>query len=211
MMNGFKVVAYGAIVVAMSWSLGVVNASPSDAVGKLPIARANPKVPLSVVRSLPRVIQMRSDLHIDPSIKADTPLIYTDGSVVPGQRGLKAQAAKACGRRMVAPVGFPWTRALKSNCGMIGMNDRSYVSYVKWTDSNSRGTAQFRALGFKKIRVCEAFVYRNPKCRVTYKVKWYGAGSGNGVARIYWGNNASTPAMKVRAVGTIGWAGGFWH
>lgn len=186
-----------------------VTAASAAPVDELPIAQANPGISADVIASLPGWLQLRSDIHLDPSLTPDTPLILAGGDVAPGQSAAKAAAATACVRNMAALPGAGWTGALDSPCGFIGLTDTSKIVYTVFSNPNCNclGKGQFKALGYKKVNIAKPPLL--PKYE--WQKNWYGAGTTEGGKSILWGKVAGVPSMKVAAVGTVTWSGGYSH
>lgn len=178
------------------------NATPDPAT---PIAKANPGISSEVIKSLPAWLQQRSDIRIDPSLRADVPLVFSDGTVVPGQSASKARAASSCQKTMVAPAGWDW-QTITGSCGYIGLTDKETITYNVWRDTYSSGDACFQALGNKQVSTTKPPL----KLNLVWVSTWYGAGCSTGNKTVLWGKVAGMPQMKVKStLPGVGWAGGF--
>lgn len=167
-------------------------------------SKANPHAPKALIDRLPAEVRNDASYVIDPAIQADTPLIYTDGSEVPGQTASQVAAASSCWRSLVVP-GWQtdYGSAVEGVCAFIGSSKSSKRTYNFWRNPDSKGTACFKVRGFWDPVVTPAYDPRPT---------WYTAGcnSGSSYATVNWGKVIGMPAVKGKiATVLVGWAGEF--
>lgn len=156
---------------------GENSTAPRDVL-ESPVAKSNPHVSTEVLKQLPEVLLDDADLYIAPTYEAGTPIVYPDGSPVPGQSDKQIAAAANCGGTAWGPPGGYWG-AVSSGCAVWGSPgfEETYVWNVA-NGSYSTGCVQvqghYRGLG------------------PTYPIitAWYSAGCGDtaGGATVPWGN-----------------------
>jgi hypothetical protein len=182
--------------------------APSDMVEirDSPLAKANPHISIDVIANLPAWLLQKGDMYIDPSITATTPLITTEGDVVPGQSSTKSRAAAACGSRMSALPGGSWSSQFDSNCGMIGINNDATVTYSPYKALGVVTSACMQWRGYRPIMKVPTTIISG------WKETWTGDGCSLKSTRVKWGNVMSVPSGKVASMGAIqGWSGGYNH
>ncbi len=99
-----------------------MSASPAfadDAANLTPIQKANPGIDANVIASLPQVVK-DSSVKIDKSYSPGMPIIYPDGTPVPGQSDRAVAAAASCGGFVVAPPTGAWGLTSVSPCAVFG-------------------------------------------------------------------------------------------
>lgn len=183
-------------VAALVAVTGVASAAASTgapdqdtSISDLPVAQANPDVSEELIASLPEVVQ-QSDVTIDSSFEAGTPIIYPDGTPVEGQSE-QAQRAAVVARAFCGATAFAnglgnW--GSPSYCNVAVFGSVGWTQGYAWSSAkgiaNPRGCAQ--GLGFNAQKV----------------QTWYGLGvCGQGDAySIPWGNVLATPGVRVKSL-----------
>ena len=56
-----------------------------------------------------------------------------------------------------------WMPAADSNCGYIGITEDATITYSVYSDSETHGTAQFKALGYETKQKCTIKIPFKPK------------------------------------------------
>lgn len=201
-----------AVVAVSTWIGGTLQATaapPSDDgpsaataahLRSLPVAERNPALSLELLASLPPVVQQSTTVTIDPELEPGTPLIYTDGTVVPGQSEDAIEAAATCGGTAWGPPGGAWGAASTSGCGVWGYDSTARVSYRWWLSQAAFTTAQVQGWGYNSAKTGG----------------WYGVGSGSNNyvgTTVPWGEVIAVPKLRARTLAvvagvTVQWAHG---
>lgn len=154
-----------------------------------PISLANPHIKPEVIAALPPVLRS-SSLVIGPDVTVDTPIIYPDGSPVPGQSAAQSARAAACG----GPYTFVKGVAT-SGCAVAG----SAGTRVRYTwNSNVDAPAPVG---------CVAPEAHDDVGRVRWQSTTCGT---SGVATVPWGNNLARPRIKATSGDDL-FRGGWSH
>ena len=173
----------------------------------LPIERANPGISEAIVMSLPPVLRARP-LVIDPNFKPGTPVVYTDGTPVPGQPKAQLAAALHCGSGFVAPGTGTWGPTSTGSCGLTGPStNRMNYSWGAGDGVFTAGCTEGR--GF--------YIYTDPPWlpgtgHDHIGHKWYGTNCGkSGSASVRWDRNIlAVPAFRARSEGIPAGFSGNW-
>lgn len=161
----------------------------ADDLAQLPVAIANPDVPLDVIASLPEVVQL-SDVIIDETFEVGMPIVYPDGSPVEGQDPAVEAAARAsralCSSSAMAPGTGSFGPA--SVCGSVVFGSPGYYRSYAW---NTGG------VGINAPRACgQARGYTSQKV-----VTWYSVGCGTSTGgSVHWGNVLGNPAFRAQSL-----------
>lgn len=151
------------------------------------ISRANPDIAPDIIAALPPVLRS-SSMRIGSDITADTPIIYPDGSPVPGQSATKMAQAAKCG----GPYAFVIAKVSTSTCGVAG-NSSTRMVYVWNAAPPTKGCVAVEAFD-----------------NVANK-RFTSAGCGsNGRKTATWGNVLSRPRIKATS-GDLTFRGGWTH
>jgi len=162
--------------------LGVVPAGAEGAGRQdLPAAAMNnPEVDLWVINQLPSVIRGDPSGKLDPSY-VPGPIIYTDGTPVPGQSADMTNAAAACGGTVIGTAGGIWGPVSQGNCSVIGSPGATHrYNWQRALFVFTQGCV--RARGFNSAGTAV----------------WYSAGCGtSGGVTAPWGNILAMPATQA--------------
>ena len=164
------------IAVCAVGSAGVAQASPSE---ETPVERANPGLSEEILESLPEVVK-NSDVRIDSSYEAGMPIVYPDGTPVPGQPERKAAAALSCGGTVYGSLAT-WGPVSTGSCGVFG--HPGYERYYHWVKTGSLANGCVQGKGF------------NSSATQT----WYSLSCGiqNLGQAVPWGNVLASPATRA--------------
>ena len=110
-------------------SLPALATGPINGIDLPPAAVNNPDVPLSVIRALPAVIQQNGTIRIDPNIDPTLPIIYPDGTPVPGQRMAATEVSAGCDTWVYGLPGA-WGAVANGTCAVAGSPGLSV--YYNW-------------------------------------------------------------------------------
>lgn len=181
------------LAVGAALCLTVALPSAARADDLLPIEKANPGLSRTVVDSLPSVVKA-SSVKIDESFVAGSPIVYPDGTPVPGQSAKTKKAAAACGSTAFGPGSGAWGATSNGTCGVFG--SPGYTRGYYWAipaHVYTRGC--LRARGFNSSGTAT----------------WYNVGCGtSGGSHVPWGNVLATPAAQAKSMAppagtTINW------
>lgn len=174
--------------VAVTAAMGVTVSPPAATAAPVwKIEKANPGISKEMLDSLPDVVK-NSSVTIDPSYKAGTPIVYLDGSPVPGQKSTaKVATASSCPAygTVVAPGTGAWSGA--GGCGVFG-NPNCIQGYA-WDASPqvyTKGCVQGRGFNSSKTKT------------------WYAIGCGlTGGGTVPWGNVLAMPAVRAQSLSQL--------
>ena len=189
-----------ASVLALATATLITVASSPSAIAEtrldVPAASTNnPHVALDVIRQLPPIIRDDPSVTIDPSY-VPGPIIYPDGTPVPGQSAEMEAAAATCGGTVFGTAGGVWGPVSQGNCSLFG--SPGYAHRYNWQRA--------------------AFVFTQGCVRVrgfnqAGESTWYSSGCGtSGGATVPWGNILAMPqaqaySQAVAAGFTANWQG----
>lgn len=161
-------------------------AAPAPAAGSIdlrdtPLARANPALTTEVLESLPAVL-LKREIHVDEDFRPGTPIVYGDGTPVPGQGPERMQAASRCGNNAYGPPWGGWGR-VTTGCGIAGHPGfKLAYAWSKLPNVSTRGCTEVRGW-------------------VNYEKKGFSAGCGQrGGATVPWGNVLANSAARTRSI-----------
>ena len=172
----------GAVLTVGALMLASVNATASAPLppDRPPAAVSNPNVPLSLIKALPQVIQNNTTIKIDPCFDPTIPLVYADGSIVPGQSARSTQAAAACTKAIWGPPWPIWSGVVDGPCGVAG-SPGFQLTYRFSTAGGVSSSACVQGTGW-----------------VGSTQTWYSIGCGQrGSAWVPWDNVLAQPKLKV--------------
>lgn len=156
---------------------------------ELPVALANPDVPLDVIASLPEVVQL-SDVTIDESYEIGMPIVYPDGTPVEGQDPEVERAARSsralCSGSALAPGTGSF--GLASTCGSAVFGSPGCYRAYAW---NTGG------VGITAPRACgQGRGFTSQKVPTWYSVS---CGTNTG-GSVHWGNVLGNPAFRAQSL-----------
>lgn len=164
--------------------------TPTGDLSRLPVAVANPDVPLEVIAALPEVVQ-QSDVVIADDFEPGTPIVHPDGRPVEGQPdGVVAAAERAqCAGRVIAPATGAWSSA--DRCGVAVFGHVGYHRYYGFTTG----------AGIAAPRVCG----QGRSFSTSGSPTWTGVGCGTVAGgSVHWGNVLSNPQFRAQNL-SVGW------
>jgi len=172
-------------VAAMVFATGPAFADDATKSEPTAVETANPGLSRQVLESLPPVVKA-SSVKIDSSYTPGTPIVYPDGTLVPGQSAtMQAKAAASCGGRVVALGNGAWSPSSVSNCSVFGSPGWK-VTY-SWS----------RAFGVYTTGCVRAKAYN--ASGTSY---WVSAGCGtSSYVNAPWGNILGVPAVQAFSQG----------
>lgn len=160
-----------------------------------PAAVNNPDIPLSVIESLPEVIQNDRDIVIADDFDPASPIIYPDGTPVEGQSAVKTAAAARCGGTASAGVLGTWGVPSVGGCAIFGSPGHQEV--YSWHVMDPTKTVCVQGKGFSAAGA----------------QTWYGIGCGTsrtGVG-VRWGNILANPAIRAMSQAYLLGNSVSWH
>ena len=191
-----KALVAGAVVALVLSGTNSVMAADSgagaatDDLSRLPVAIANPDVPLEVIAALPDVVQ-RSDVLIADDFQVGSLIVYPDGRPVEGQSDeLVAAAERAqCTGTVIAPASGAWSNA--DRCGVAVFGHVGYYRYYGFTTGG----------GIAAPRVCG----QGRSFTVAGSPTWTGVSCGTiAGGSVHWGNVLSNPQFRAQNL-SVGW------
>jgi hypothetical protein len=191
-----KALVAGAVVaLAVGGAPGAIAHDPgagvsADDLSRLPVAVANPDVPLEVIAALPAVVQ-QSDVVIADDFEAGTPIVYPDGRLVEGQsdRVTADEERAQCTGTVVAPATGAWSNA--DNCGVAVFGHVGYYRYYSFTTG----------AGIAAPRVCG----QGRSFTVSGSPTWTGVSCGTLTGgSVHWGNVLGNPQFRAQNL-SVGW------
>ncbi|MBN9607940.1 MAG: hypothetical protein J0I11_01305 [Actinobacteria bacterium] len=114
-------------------------AQPAPTAKLPPAAVNNPDVPLATILALPKAIQQNATIHIDPDLDPHVPIIYGDGTAVPGQSAAAKAATTDCGIFAVWGPPLAWGPTYTGTCAVAG-SVGFHLTYW-WTKSQNVTTS----------------------------------------------------------------------
>lgn len=174
-----------------------------------PIAKTNPHAPRALIDRLPSHIKNDPTYVIDPAVKADTPLIYVDGSPVAGQSAGQVAAAASCWKSLVVP-GWQtdFGSAVEGNCAFIGTTKSTKKTYNFKRNPSSSGNACFQVRGYwdpvvtpagiRVLRGTPPAATLAPRTQLSRGATWLGCPRSRARSQVSW---SAGRASSARALG----------
>jgi len=149
-----------------------------------PAVMNNPEVSQVVMDSLPPIILADPDVRIDSSYQPGMPIIFPDGTPVPGQAKEQVAAAFFCGGAVWGPP-YTWGPTSWRTCSVWG--HPGYYRGYSWSASYaSFTTGCVQGRGFNS----------------SGNAQWYSLSCGwSGSGAVPWGNVLATPATRATSLG----------
>ncbi len=149
-----------------------------------------------MINALPDMIRHDPGVDIDPGLDPSKPIVYPDGTAVPGQSVTAiTEAAVSCGGTAWGPPGV-WGPIYTSSCAVFGYPGAViYVGWQRGVNISARGCVKTK--GF----------YPNGDSF------WLNIGCGvSGGSTVAWGNKLASPKVQVQSTSPpLGFTVNWWH